>query len=182
MSELINELKINNQRIFDAGYVKGLSEIPSSGGATWKKLVNITTTEEISSFIATSEEFPDIPKCKEFVARVMFPKSPTGANLALGASEWYFNGNSPAFYSLTTTLNPSAITEVRVHITLAGKFIQAVGTQKASDVPAVVAPANILVGTRNAPSVITSLDYKLTNSANALPIGTIVTIYGKVEE
>lgn len=157
-----------------------LSEIPKGG--TWTKLADITTTEEVGSVIATSEEFPDLPKCKEIIARVMFPKSPTGANLALGASEWYFNGNSPAFYSLTTTLNPSAITEVRVHITLAGRVIQAVGTQKASDVPAVVAPANILVGTRNTPSVITSLDYRLTNSANVLPIGTIVTIYGKVEE
>ena len=182
MSELINELKINNQRIYDAGYIKGLSEIPSGGGGTWTKLADITTTEEVNSIIATAEEFPDIPKCKEFIIRGVFPKSTTGENISLGALRVDFNNTSGiCFYYGSTTLNKDVVVENRVHSIIANKLVFSVGTQGASGQAAVIANANTLIGERFLSGDVTEIIYRLNTVTNAFPIGTRLYIYGKVE-
>ena len=157
-----------------------ISEIPSGG--TWEKLADITTTEEVNSIIATAEEFPDMPKCKEFIIRGVFPKSTTGEKVTLGAAYCYLNANNSAgFRFASTTIDPSGITEHRCHITIAGGLIYSVGTNGAIGQAQVVGSTSTLVGDRFISSDVTSVIFKLNESSSLFPIGTRLYIYGKVE-
>lgn len=177
---LLNTVETNNQRIYDAGYIKGLSEIPSGG--TWTKIADITTTEEVNSIIATAEEFPDIPKCKEFIIRGVFPKSPTGENISLGALRVDFDNSSAiCFYFGSITVNKDAIVENRVHSIIADRLIFSVGTQAAHGQAAVSANAHTLIGERFLSGDVTQIIYRLNTASNVFPIGTKLYIYGKVE-
>ena len=154
----------------------------NGNSAEWKKIADITTTEEVNSVIATSEEFPDIPKCKEFIIRAVFPVSPTSAGIPLGATFCYLNDNTHTAYRFTaTTINASAITEQRTHIIIAGSMIYSTGTQQASGQGSVTTQAYTLIGNRFISEDVTSIIYKLNESESNYPIGIQLIIYGKVE-
>lgn len=166
----------------DADKAEIISEIPSGGGGTWTKLADITTTEEVNSIIATAEEFPDMPKCKEFIIRGVFPKSPTGEKVPLGAAYCYLNSaNSPGFRFSSTTIDPSGITEHRCRIIIADSLIYAVGTSSSVGQGTVTGSTHTLVGDRFIKSDVTSVIFKLNENASLFPIGTRLYIYGKVE-
>lgn len=177
---LLDTVETNNQRIYDAGYIKGLSEIPSGG--TWTKLADITTTEEVNSIIATAEEFPDMPKCKEFIIRGVFPKSPTGENISLGALRVDFNNSSAiCYYFGGTNINKDAIVENRIHSVIADGLVFSVGTETASGQGAIVTQTKMLIGERFLSGDVTEIKYRLSTATNVFPIGTRLYIYGKVE-
>ncbi len=147
------------------------------GGGTWQKNVDITITEEVNGIYATVEEFPQIAQCKEFITRIVFPKTETA--LTLGAirfhinDSWFFRVNSA---SATT----SGSTEIRCHTIIADTLIHTVGNESTRGHSNVVGNAYILVGNQlvDIPQEISIL---LNDSATYLPIGTKIEIYGKVE-
>lgn len=149
-------------------------------GNSWEKIVDITTTEEVNGIMATVEEFTDLENCKEFVFRVVFPKSPTGEDLVLGASRIDFNTNNQIIFRFSsTTVSKSAICEHRCHCVIADKLIQSIGTYQPIGHSVVTGGMQMLVGNWVAPSVINNIYYYLNDANNFLPIGTQLVIYGK---
>lgn len=149
----------------------------------WKKLVDITTAEEVNSIILTNEEFPDISKCKEFIVRAVFPKSTTGANITLGATTCYLNDSTHiGFRFSATTISSSTATEQRTHIRIVDGLIYGTGTQQASGQGSVTTAGYVLIGDRFISEEISSIIYKLNESANNYPVGTRLVVYGKVEK
>ncbi len=148
----------------------------------WKKIADITTTEEVNGIAATSEEFPDISKCKEFIVRAVLPKAPAGVNAALGRGYIYLNDARHTGYCFSaTTLNADLVTEQRAHIFIADGLIYGTGTQTASGPAAVVTSVHTLIGERFLDAAVSSVICRLYDSANNYPTGTRFIIYGKVE-
>ncbi len=147
----------------------------------WKKIVNITTTEEVNGIISTTEEFPDLSKCKEFIIRAEFPKSTTGEKISLGSAKIDFNnGVQVGFRFNSINLDPTGICEVRCHILIAARLLHSVGTYQATGVPSVTGSMHTLVGERNI-DAIKNINFLMSNSANFLPVGTKFAIFGRVE-
>ena len=147
----------------------------------WELIVNTTLEEEVNSIELTSEEYPDIPKCKEFVIRVVFPKTTTGADIALGASSLRLNNNAViAFRFSSTTLKRDGIAEQRAHISIIDNLVYSTGTYQATGQSAVTASPHVLIGDRLINGAVSRIIYKLNESANNYPIGTKFAFYGKV--
>lgn len=153
-----------------------ISEIPSGG--TWTKLADITTTEEVNSIIATAEEFPDMPKCKEFIIRGVFPKTDTA--LTLGAVRMKIN-DANAFRLNSTSTSTNTLAEIRCHTIIAERLVHTVGTEAARGQSSLVGNANILVGNSYLDTQPQEISTFLSDTAKRFPIGTQLYIYGKVE-
>ena len=152
-------------------------------GNSWQKVVDITTTEEANGIMATVEEFPDLANCKEFIVRVIFPKSPTGANLTLGASRIDFNTKEQVMFRFSsTTVNASGVSEQRCHCVIADELIHSTGLYQTTQTQTVAGDTYMLVGDRFLSNDINNINYYLNDTANFLPIGTKLEIYGKKVE
>lgn len=163
----------------DKEEIAGMVSVPSIGN-TWEKIVDITTTEEVNGITATVEEFPDIAKCKEFIARAVFPKSPTGANISLGSIRLDFNNRGTiAFHFSNVTIDASAIRELRCHTTIADSLVFSIGTQSATGQAAVVSNVYTLIGDRYLNKDVEDINFYVKSSDLVLPIGTRLEIYGK---
>jgi hypothetical protein len=148
-------------------------------GNTWEKIVDITTTEEVNGIVATIEEFPELAKCKEFIIRAVFPKSPTGENLSLGASYIYFDNTNTSVFRFTDTKLTSAIVEQRCHTFIVDGLVYSTGTSQSIGVPSVVGQVNTIVGDRIKRSPVNTIMYRLNTADSLLPTGTRLEIYGK---
>ena len=164
------------------------SENPQSGiavaeaieglGNSWKKIVDITTTEEVNGIVATVEEFPDIAKCKEFIARVIYQKSATNEKASLGSAYFKFNNNQiPMFRFSDTTVNTSPA-EQRCHCFIADNLVYSTGTEILSGISAVTANVKTIIGDRFIRNI-TDICYSLNTETALIPIGTQLVIYGK---
>lgn len=147
---------------------------------SWRKLSDVSIESEANSVTLTSL---DMPKCKEFIVRIVLPKSTTGSNIALGISYVYLNDpSSTAFRFTATTVNKDVVTEQRCKIMIADTLIYSDGTEVASGQSAVVAKQNLLVGNRFINADITSIICKLNDSSSTYKVGTKFSVYGRVEE
>ena len=87
---------------------KAVAEALQGANSQWKKLADVTITEEVNTITCTHE---DMPQCKEFILRAIFPASTTGETVSLGAAYCYLNNNIGAFRFTATDINKSVITE-----------------------------------------------------------------------
>lgn len=147
------------------------------GGGTWEKIADITITKELNGIDATTEEFPQIAKCKEFITRLIFPKTATA--LTLGATRFYINDTHFFRVNSTGTLN-SGLSEIRCHTIIADRLIHTVGNESVRGHGNVVGNAYILAGNlfTDTPQEIRVF---LNDTTKYLPVGTQFVIYGKVE-
>ena len=175
-SELLTTVANNTPLVYEAGYKEGLANSKSS---EWKKLISITTEEEVNEINVSHEDFP---KCKEFIVRAVFQKSATGEDIVLGRSYIYFNDNKQTAYSFgSNTINKSVVTEGKVHITIADKLIYSVGASNIAGQALVTTAASTLIGERYINSDVTNIIYKINDNTKVFPIGTKFYVYGKVE-
>ena len=178
-SELLTTVANNTPLVYEAGYKEGLANSKSS---EWKKLISITTEEEVNEINVSHEDFP---KCKEFIIRTSFEKSATGANVSLGGARIDLHtdvGFAVGFYYSTTNINASSAAENRCHLFIADGLVFSVGTAEgATGTGQIAANAKTLVGERVLKDNVTNIRYYLSNSASLFPIGTKFEVYGKVE-
>lgn len=146
---------------------------------TWEKIVDITTTEEVNGINATVEEFPDLAKCKEFIFRLVLPKTETA--LTLGALRILANGNNNIFRVNSVATQTANFAEVRCHTIIADDLIHTVGTEAARSFANVVGNANTMVGNNLLSAELQKITIALSDTSKTLPVGTICKIYGKVE-
>lgn len=194
----ILRVRDNNGNITDIPAIKGDKGEPGPQGpqgiqglqgekgdsSVWKKITDITTTEEVNGIVVTAEEFPDIAKCREFIARAVFPKSPTGSNISLGSCRVDFDNKSTiGYYFSNVTINASTDVEARCHITIADRLVFTIGTQSAQGPSAVITNANTMIGNRFLSGDIEDIMFYVNSNDTSLvfPIGTQFVIYGKVK-
>ena len=159
---------------------KAVAEALQGANSQWKKLADVTITEEVNTITCTHE---DMPQCKEFIVRAIFPASTTGETVSLGAAYCYLNNNNiVAFRFPATDINKSVITEQRCHILIADDLIYSIGNDAARGQAAVVANTNTIVGNRVITDNVTQIIYKLNDSTKSYQIGTQFQVYGKVEK
>ena len=159
------------------------SEKPQSGIAVaeavggWKKIVNITTTEEISGLIPTVEEFPQMAKSKEFFLRVQIPKVATTTSLGTFVFSLSAEANWKAtIYRCQVTAETNAIKEIRAHGYIIDDILHGIGCSAGTG--SVVTTANMLCSPSYSKDVNGATCTLL--SGNLFPIGTQFTLYGKV--
>lgn len=188
VSSEINEDSIVTKQNIDQNYnpesenaQSGIAVAEALQGAKlqWKKLTDVTITEEVNTITFTHE---DIPRCKEFIVRAIFPVSTTGGTVSLGTAYCYLNNNIVAFRFTTTNINQSAVTEQRCHILIADNLIYSTGTEGASGQAAVIENVKTLIGNRVITHNVTQIIYKLYDSTKSYQIGTQFQVYGKVEK
>ncbi len=150
-----------------------------SGGGTWKKTADITTTEEVNGIFATAEEFSDISNCKEFIVRVVFPQ--TAMALTLGAMRIVINNGMYVFRANSVTTNTSGLAETQCHTVIADKLIHTVGTENSRSHSAMVGNAMILVNDIIFEDTLQEISAVLNDNTKRFPVGTRFEIYGKVE-
>lgn len=177
ISEKLTKIAENEQKVYEAGYTDGKAE--GGGSATWETIVDITTTEEVNSIFATTEEFPNLAKCKEFVARAIYPKAETSSISDLGAAYLRFNNNTQAIYRFGSTKQSTGIAEHKCQFFIANRLICAIGTHNLTGVGSVVGEIKMLVGDRFINSI-SDISYALNEKTALMPIGTRLVIYGKV--
>ena len=158
---------------------KAVAEALQGANSQWKKLADVTITEEVNTITCTHE---DMPQCKEFILRAIFPASTTGETVSLGATHCYLNNNIIGFRFPATNINKSVITEQRCHILIADDLIYSIGTEGAYGQAAIVANVNTIVGNRVITDNVTQIIYKLNDSTKSYQIGTQFQVYGKVEK
>ncbi|MBO5928868.1 MAG: hypothetical protein J6Q42_02495 [Clostridia bacterium] len=156
---------------------QAIASIPAGG--TWEKIVNITTTEEVNGIFATAEEFPDIAKCKEFIVRVLFPKTATA--LTLGAMRIVINNSHYIFRANNVTTGTVGLSETRCYTVLADGLIHTVGTENNRAHNAMVGNALIFVDDLSFSNALQEVLAALNDNTKLFPIGTRFEIYGKVE-
>ena len=183
--ELLKEISNKQDVLISGENIKTINGLNILGPGnieiySWKKIVDITTTEEVNGIVATVEEFPDIAKCKEFVFRILFPKSPTGENLTLGASRIDYNNSNVMFRFTSTTAFKNVPSEHRCHCFIVDRLLYSIGTYQLTSHSAVTGNMQTLVGNWSVSSGINELKYYLNEPDNLLPTGTQLIIYGKV--
>ena len=147
---------------------------------SWRKLSDVSIESDANSVTLTSQ---DMPKCKEFIVRIVLPASTTGSNIALGTSYVYLNDyNSTAFRFASTTVIKDVVTEQRCKIMIADTLIYADGTESESGQSSIIASQKVLVGNRTVSADITSIICKLSDSSSTYKVGTRFSVYGRVEE
>lgn len=157
---------------------EAISDI-SGNLSAWKKIVDITTTQEVNGIVATAEEFPDLAKCKEFLVRVIYQKHGGTANLQLGSSRIECN-TTICYHAGTTNVSYAAVCEQKVHIQIVDGLLHTIGTDGAVGQSALKGTVSILVGNRFVTEDIYQLKYYLGNNTSLIPTGTQFVIYGKV--
>ena len=161
----------------EVAFKEDLKGLGGGSSSEWKKICDITTTEEVNGIVATSEEFPDIPKCKEFIIRVIFPKTETA--LTLGAMYMRIN-DITSFRLNSTQTSVSYLSETRCHTIIADGLIHTVGIVSNRGFNNFTQDATMLVGNYfiDKPQEFYIL---LNDTTKAYPVGTQFVIYGKVE-
>ncbi|MBQ9977167.1 MAG: hypothetical protein IJP21_01070 [Clostridia bacterium] len=156
---------------------KAVAQALTAVGGTWERIVDITTTEEATGIVATAKEFPNISKSKEFITRIVLPKTDTIVNL--GAIRLYIN-REYIFRLNSNTTSTSGISEIRCHTIIADTLLHTVGTEGARGHGNVVGNASIFVGNYeiDTPQEISA---NLNDATKVLPVGTKFIVYGKVE-
>ena len=187
--EYIGKLKKGAPMIVDQTYNpnsenaqsgKAVAEALQGANSQWEKLSDVTITEEVNTITCTHE---DMPQCKEFILRAIFPVSTTGVNVSLGAAYCYLNNNnSRAFGFMATDINKSVITEQRCHILIADDLIYSIGNDAARGQASIMSSANTIIGNRVITDNVTQIIYKLNDSTKSYQIGTHFQVYGKVEK
>ena len=152
-----------------------ISEIPTGG--TWKRLISVTTEEEVNEINVSHEDFS---KCKEFIVRVRYLK--TESKQTLGSAYCYLNNSSyPAFRFSATTTDTATVVEQRCHAIIADGLIYGEGTTNAGGASVVSTAMSMLIGDRFISPDVTNVIYKLNEKTSLIPIGTMFYVYGKVE-
>lgn len=158
---------------------EALSNI-GGGSGTWEKIVDITTTEEVGSFIATAEEFPELAKSKEYLLRVVLPK--VSENLSLGTMNFNFKTLGITYeqplYINTVAASSASVNELRLHAFFIDDIAHAIGGYGGQG--SIKTAASVSIGDRTIKGDFENFACKLSGS-NMFPIGTKFIIYGKVE-
>ena len=170
--------------VIDLSDKLGRDELPEAiatlgaGRGEFTVIADITTTEEVNGIIATSDEYEDISKCKEFICRVILPKTETV--LTLGSARFFIN-NVIAFRLNSVSTSTSGLNEMRCHSIIADTLLHTIGVDTARGHGNVVGNANILVGNNAVTELPQEISFSLNDNTKLLPIGTQYVIYGRVE-